>query len=56
MLDPWVIEEIKRREDERRREHDQGRVELPIHAPVPQGDETKPPKEESDRGVTVIDL
>ena len=56
MLDPWVIEEIKRREDERRREHEQGRVELPLPMPTPEGDATKPPKEDSDRGVTVIDL
>lgn len=56
MLDPWVIEEIKRREEERRREREPGRLELPLHAPVPEGDETRPPKEDSDRGVTVIDL
>jgi hypothetical protein len=56
MLDPWVIEEIKRREDERRREQEQGRVEIPIHTPVPGGDEAKPPKEEQERGVVVIDL
>ncbi len=56
MLDPWVIEEIKRREEERRREHERGRVEIPIYAPVHEGDEARPPKEDSDRGVTVIDL
>lgn len=56
MLDPWVIEEIKRREEERRREHEHRRVEIPVYAPVPDSDAAQPPKEDTERGVVVIDL
>ena len=57
MLDPWIIEEIRRREEERKRDREVGRVDLPLEdthyqdrgAPLP-------PVEDSDRGVTVIDM
>ncbi len=56
MLEPWIIEEIRRREDERNRERDARRIELPLyeerHEDVPSGAE----KEEPSRGVVVIDL
>ncbi len=51
MLDPWIIEEILKRESERRRENDK-RVELPLEQPRYE----EVPKEESDRGVIVIDI
>jgi hypothetical protein len=57
MLDPWIIEEIRRREEERKRDREVERVDLPLEdthyqdrgAPLP-------PVEDSDRGVTVIDM
>jgi hypothetical protein len=63
MLDPWIIEEIRRREDEHRRDQEAGRVELPVESPqyqergvptpVTPGTETG---ETDERGVTIIDM
>jgi hypothetical protein len=54
MLDPWIIEEIKRRERQRD-ERPSVVVELPIHAPDGR-DRPNPDKEEAPpRGVTIID-
>ena len=59
MLDPWIIEEILKREEERRREEESGRVELPI-TPYREDDRPKvtPPasQEDKDRGVMIIDI
>ena len=56
MLDPWVIEEIRRRE-ESKRDNERGRVQIPLHRPtLPDADETRPSKEEQERGVVIIDL
>jgi hypothetical protein len=55
MLDPWIIEEIHRREEERRREEaDRPRAELPLQRPHVHEGESKPAEEE--RGVVVIDI
>lgn len=65
MLDPWIIEEIIRREreDQLRREEER-RIELPLHQP-PRYHESDaqipvPPVDDRDRdrdrGVTVIDI
>jgi len=57
MLDPWIIEEIRRREDERRRESEPQRVELPLHSPRDDDAmDTEVEREPSRRGVVVIDL
>lgn len=56
-MDPWIIEEILKREHEQRRESELGRIELPIERremddrPV-----VTPPREESERGVMIIDI
>jgi len=57
MLDPWIIEEILKKEQEQRRESERGRIELPIHRPD-MGDRpaVTPPREESERGVMIIDI
>ncbi|HET6612402.1 MAG TPA: hypothetical protein VFG83_10445 [Kofleriaceae bacterium] len=56
MLDPWIIEEIRRREDDRR-QHEHGRLEVPLEAPHYREPESpKPPEEDADRGVVIIDL
>ena len=56
MLDPWIIEEIKRRE---RQENEQPSVvvELPIHPSGGPERERKPAPDSEDppRGVTIID-
>jgi hypothetical protein len=59
MLDPWIIEEILKKEDERRRESERGRAELPV--PERERDTgprstVTPPREESERGVMIIDI
>jgi hypothetical protein len=55
MLDPWIIEEIRRREEERRRDHE-SRVELPLEAPKYQDRGTPGAPADSDRGVVIIDM
>ncbi len=58
MLDPWIIEEILKKEEERRREQERGRAELPIerHRDTDQRPTVTPPQNESERGVVVIDI
>jgi hypothetical protein len=58
MLDPWIIEEILKKEEERRRE-ERGRVELPVDT-YREDDKPRvtPPRQDSEneRGVVVIDI
>ena len=57
MLDPWIVEQIIRREEDRRRRQEETRVELPLESPrYHEGDSSKPASEDSERGVTIIDL
>ncbi len=61
MLDPWIIEEILKKEEERRREQERGRAELPIDryrdtGPRPTVQPQPSPSEEGERGVVVIDI
>ena len=59
MLDPWIIEEILKKEEEARREQERGHAELPIDRPRPDMGErpsVTPPKEEGQRGVMIIDI
>lgn len=59
MLDPWIIEEILKKEEERRRESERGRIELPIERQRPDLGErpvVTPPREETERGVMIIDI
>jgi hypothetical protein len=61
MLDPWIIEEIIRRErEEQRRQEEQRRIELPLQNPPRYHDSDSqvptPPSEDKDRGVTIIDI
>ncbi len=54
MLEPWIIEEIRRREREEQ-ERQQPALEIPYwEPPLPSEEETSPPPAE--RGVIVIDL
>jgi hypothetical protein len=56
MLDPWIIEEIIRREREEKR--DERYIELPLNPPAyHDNDPVKPaPAEDKDRGVVTIDI
>jgi len=58
MLDPWIIEEIIRRErEEQERQRQQPRIEVPMQRPdrdpVPS---SAPSEQDKDCGVTVIDI
>ena len=55
-MDPWIIEEILKKEEERRRESERGRAELPIERERDTGPRSTvtPPREESERGVVII--
>ena len=58
MLDPWIIEEIRRREGERRDDRLPAVVELPIHAPTPDPHERqqKTPDDRPPRGIEIIEF
>ena len=57
MLDPWIIEEILKKEEELRKEQEAPRAEMPVHRP-PQYDKPSvtPTQDESERGVMIIDI
>ncbi len=58
MLDPWIIEEILKKEEELRRESERGHAELPIERPPlrERPTVTPAPEPESERGVMIIDI
>ncbi len=58
MLDPWIIEEILKKEEELRREHERIPAELPVPQRRPTGERSvvTPPREEGERGVMIIDI
>jgi hypothetical protein len=55
MLPPFIIEEIRRRENQQRHRYEQPQLELPIPVVTPN---YNPPvrRDDDDRGVTIIDL
>ena len=58
MLDPWIIEEILKKEEERRREQERGRAEVPVdrYRDSDRQPAVTPPREETERGVMIIDI
>ena len=61
MLDPWIIEEILKKEEELRREQERSHAELPIERYRPDMGEKPtvtpaPPEDGSERGVMIIDI
>lgn len=56
MLDPWIIEEIRRREQEEQQHREQPRLEIPMDLPIypTQGGPTPAPTDE--RGVVIVDF
>lgn len=59
MLDPWIIEEILRREEEQKRREQERRPEMPLESPRRDRDPataTPPAKDREERGVVIIDI
>jgi hypothetical protein len=61
MLEPWIIEQIRRREEEERRRHERPQLELPVPAdqwPPALPDKTDQSDDEDDpkRGVVIIGI
>jgi hypothetical protein len=55
MLPPFIIEQIRRREEEERARHEQQpQLDIPVERPVPRAPHA--PEEKGDRGVVIIDL
>lgn len=54
MLPPFIIEQIRQREERERRHAPQPYLELPVPPSAPRG--TPGDREERDRGVVIIDL
>jgi hypothetical protein len=55
MLDPWIIEEIRKREQEEREEREGRRPELTIELPLPPSPPPTPTTEVP-RGVAIIQV
>lgn len=55
MLPPFIIEQIRKREEEERSAPRPQRLELPL-APRPARRPSAPESDEGDRGVVIIDL
>jgi hypothetical protein len=57
MLDPWIIDEIRRREEEERQHREQPVLELPMDMPVyPNQDGHSSPQPGEERGVFIVDF
>jgi len=54
MLPPFIIEQIRKREEEERARYDQPRLELPLERHPPR--KTEVPDDEPGRGVIILDL
>jgi hypothetical protein len=54
MLPPFIIEQIRKREDEAKQSH-QINLELPL-PPPPSGPRKSVPDEDADRGVVILEL
>lgn len=54
MLNPFIIDQIKKREQDERRRDRQPVIELPV--PMPAAPRPSAEDEPSDRGVVIIDL
>ena len=53
MLPPFIIEQIRKREEEEKARYEQPRLEIPVAPSRPRKDA---PDEEANRGVIVVDL
>ena len=63
MLEPWIIEQIRRREEEERRRHEQPRLEIPVRdehwkrdRPEEEEEDDNKDRDGGNRGVVIIDI
>jgi len=60
MLEPWIIEQIRRREEEERRRNERPQLEVPLHDERWKQEEDQKEKDrddqEGERGVVIIDF
>ena len=63
MLEPWIIEQIRRREEEERRRHEQPRLEIPVRddhykrdRPEDEEEDEEKDRDGGNRGVVIIDM
>jgi hypothetical protein len=61
VLEPWIIEQIRRREEEERRRHERPRLEIPLRDEHrrPEPEDEGDPEEDHDapqRGVVIIEM
>jgi hypothetical protein len=54
MLPPFIIEQIRKREQEERARYEQPQLEIPIEHPRPRAPESQ--DEDGNRGVIILDL
>jgi len=54
MLPPFIIEQIRRREEQERARNEQPQLEIPLQPPAPRP--TNTPDDKAERGVVIIDL
>ena len=56
MLPPFIIEQIRRREEEERKQDEQPQLELPVHPSPPREPKRRDESEEGQRGVIILEL
>ena len=56
MLEAWIIDQIRKREQADQGAEERARIEIETPVPAPSRTPTATPVEDSDRGVTVIDI
>lgn len=56
MLPPFIIDQIRRREEDERRQHEGPTVQLPLPTSAPQPREQHTREDEPKRGVVIIEL
>jgi hypothetical protein len=62
MLEPWIIEQIRRREEEERRRNERPQLEIPLRderwkPPANEDDDRDPDREDDgERGVVIIPM
>jgi hypothetical protein len=54
MLPPFIIEQIRRREEQERARNEQPQLEIPLQPPAPRTPQA--PDDKAERGVIIIDL
>lgn len=56
MLPPFIIEQIRKREEEERKQYEQPRLEIPIVNPPGAPSKRREESDEGQRGVIIVEL